>query len=299
LGNFGNLSGEELLHEALFDPDPAIRDKAALVLGEHGDRAATSQLVEALGRDEVRIRERAIRTLGVLRDPTAVEPLIDALAELRSRYLTVHALGRIQDPRAFEPLMKVLEEDKRTDVRGYTVAALGYLGNQAATPALLKVLANEPEIKWTPESLVRLGAVGEAPLFGTDVARGMPALKSGWGRCREKPELQRGGYLDRTTCRTNGPRAEIVFDADVEEQATVIVRARHLMNRSAKTVLLDVRLNNTSIGKVPLIQSFQEFRLAASAESFKKIPEHNHITLKLEKSGPFEVDHVLVLSLDD
>jgi HEAT repeat protein/arylsulfatase A-like enzyme len=299
LGSFGNLSGEELLHEALFDPDPAIRDKAALVLGEHGDRAATAQLVEALGRDEVRIRERAIRTLGVLKDPTAVEPLIDALAELRSRYLTVHALGRIQDPRAFEPLMKVLEEDKRTDVRGYTVVALGYLGNQAAIPALLKVLADEPEIKWTPESLVRLGAVGEAPLFGTDVAQGMPALKSGWGRCREKPELQRGGYLDRTTCRTNGSRAEIVFDADVEERATVIVRARHLMNSSAKTALLDVRLNNTSIGQVSLIQSFQEFRLAASAESFKKIPEHNHITLKLEKSSPFEVDHVLVLSLDD
>ena len=299
LGNLGNISGRELLHEALFDPDPGIRDKVALVLGEHGDKAATPQLIEALGRNDVRTREQAIKALGKVGDPAAVEPLIDALDELRSRYLTVHSLGKIRDPRAFEPLMSVLAEDKRTDVRGYTVVALGYLGKKEAIPALLDVLANEPEIKWTPESLVRLGAVGTAPLFGTDIASSMPAMKSGWGRCYERPELVQDGYMDRTACRTIGPRAEVSFEANVQERAVVIVRARHLLGKSTKTAILDVQLNGESIGAVSLTREFQETRLTVPASAFRSPPEKNHVVLKLEKNGVFEVDHILALSQED
>ena len=296
LANLNNMKGADLLYEALFDPDPAVRDKVALALGARGDKAATEQLVEALGRDEVSIRERAIKMLGIVGDPAAVGPLIDALAELRSRYLTVHTLGRIRDPRAFEPLMKVLAEDKRTDVRGYTVVGLGYLGDKQAIPALLEVLAMEPEIKWTPESLVRLGAVGTPPLFGTDAAKRAPALRNGWGRCRERDPMALHQFLDQTSCATVGPRADVAFEAAVEDSAVVIIRARHQLGKKVKTASMSVALNGETIGEATLLPDFEETRLDVDASLFKASPELNHISLKLAKNGTFEVDHILVLA---
>jgi hypothetical protein len=287
------------LRDALFDEDPALRDQAAIVLGRAGDDIATPFLVEALGRNDHKIREQATKILGNLRDPSAVDPLLDALKNYRLRYLTVLALGKIGDLKAYDAIMDRLENDPHTDVRGYCVVALGWMGATAAVPRLLRLLKEEPEIKWTPETLVRLGAVGKAPLFGTDVAKGLPALKNGWGQCVEKQKVLQTEYLDRTSCQSTGPRADLAFKAEISEGALVVLRARHLLKGANLTVPLEVHINGRKVHVVEITPDFTEFRLPTDKSVFRDRQGNHSVTLKMNKNGKFEVDHVLVLSVDE
>ncbi|MDJ0765129.1 MAG: sulfatase-like hydrolase/transferase [Myxococcota bacterium] len=294
LGEVGDMSGLDLVYDALFDIDPELRDRAGLILGQHRDRAATPALVEALGRDDVGVREKAIRALGRLQDKTAVPHLLEALVEERTRYLVVLALGKIGDARAYDALIDVLDHDRFQDVRGYAVVALGWLGLEKAIPRLIRVLRDEPEIKWTAESLVRLGAVGEAPLFGTDVAQGMGSTLSGFTTCKEKPPFVDGAFLNRTACRTAGNSATLRFFAFAPNGATVILRARHLLKDNRKTPLLTIRVDGAQVGKAPLLGKFQEVRLQTNGNIWT---EGKHvISLHLDRNGPFELDHFLVLA---
>jgi HEAT repeat protein len=294
LGRMGNSAGRELLVEALYDPEPALRDEAALTLGRMGDRAAAGALTEALGRDDVKIREQAIRMLGRLGDPSTVDALIEALVEDRTRYLTVLALGKIGDARALEPLLEVVDKDRYTDVRGYAVVALGWLGERAAIPRLVRVLAEEPEIKWTSEALVRLGAVGQAPLFGVDAVDGLGAAAAGLGSCTAKEKIIHGEFLGRTTCRTVGARASLSFQAEAPEGATVLLSGRHLLRDKGAEVGLRVAVDGVPVGRVVLGAALSEHRIETPGEVWEA--GRHKVTLRLERAGAFEVDHLLVLA---
>jgi arylsulfatase A-like enzyme/HEAT repeat protein len=287
--------GRDLLRDALYDDDPAVRDRVALALGGLGDAAAVPALVEALGRDDLKVRENAIRLLGDLRDPAAVEPLIETIAEERTRYLSVLALGKIGDPRAYDTLVDVLKYDTHTDIRGYAVVALGWLELEAAVPRLLRVLAEEHEIKWTAEALVRLGAVGEGKLFGTDVAKGAPALAGGWGDCAEKERVLPEEFLERTKCATKGREARLAFDAAAAEGATLIVRARHLDADKGAAIPLAIAVDGRKIASIELRgEEMHEARIEIGADAF---PSGKHtVELQLAKAAPFEVDYFLVLA---
>jgi arylsulfatase A-like enzyme len=287
--------GRDILRDALYDDDPAIRDKAALALGGLGDAAAVPVLIEALGRDDLKVREEATKLLGDLRDPMAVEPLIETVAEERTRYLSVLALGKIGDPRAYDTLMDVLQYDTHTDVRGYAVVALGWMGRPAAVPRLLRVLREEPEIKWTAEALVRLGAVGEGPLYGTDVAKGAPALVSGWGDCREKELILPDEFLERTKCATKGSTARLAFFAAAPGGATLIVRARHLLADKGATARLAILVDRREIASIELRgEEMHETRVEVGPGVFP--PGRHTVELELGQPGAFEVDHFLVLA---
>ncbi len=294
LGGLGDLSGQDLMRDALFDEDPDIRDRAALVLGRLGDRAAGPGLIEALGRNDVKIREQAIRMLGRLGDPETADALIEALAEDRTRYLVVLALGKIGNSKAMGALMDVLEHDRYTDVRGYAVVGLGWLGLAEAVPRLVRVLRQEPEIKWTAEALVRLGGIGKAPVFGTDAARGLPALTRGFGRCTEKPKIVHGEFLGRTLCRSLGRTAELGFEADAPHGATVILRARHLLADKGRAAQLIVRIGGNEVFGVKLGGELEEFRIETPAGVW---PAGTHrVVLALDQVGAFELDHFVVLA---
>jgi HEAT repeat protein len=293
LGDLGDTSGRDLMHDALFDDDPTIRDRAGLALARLGDSTASPALVEALGRNNHQIREKAIRMLGRLADPSTTEPLLSALSELRNRYLVILALGKIGDPRAYDPLMEILDSDDRTDVRGYTVLSLGWLELPEAIPRLIRVLKEEPEIKWTPESLIRLGAIGHDPVFGTDIAKGQPALKHGFENCIEKRRIIHHEYMGRTTCQTTSRVAEISFFANVPNQGIAILRARHLLDDKSQTAALTMQVDGNPIGQVELTPEFQEFRI--ETQPGRWLPKNHRVTLKLSKAGRFELDHFLVV----
>jgi HEAT repeat protein len=281
------------MHDALFHDDPAIQDRAGLALGRLGDPTAAPALVEALGRNNLQTREKAIRMLGRLADPSTTEPLLTALSELRNRYLVILALGKIGDPRAYDPLMQILDSDNRTDVRGYAVLSLGWLELPEAIPRLIRVLKEEPEIKWTPESLVRLGAVGTAPVFGTDVAKNLPALKHGFGKCTEKRRIIHHEYMGRTRCQTTGRVAELSFFANAPDEAVAILRARHHLGDKSQIASLAVLVDGRPIGQVELTPEFQEFRIATAPGTWSS--NEHRVTLKLSKNAPFELDHFLVI----
>lgn len=116
-------------------------------------------------------------------------------------------------------LNKILNSGSQLDVRGYAVVSLGWIGKPEAIPKLLELLRKEPEIKWTAESLVRLDAVGHAPLFGADIRKGSSAERRGFGKCVEKEPILDGEYLGRTVCRTLGNEAELAFFADAPDGA--------------------------------------------------------------------------------
>jgi arylsulfatase A-like enzyme len=294
LGELGNPQGQDLLRDALYDDDPSIRDRAARALGELGDRAAVPVLIEALGRDDLKVREHAIRLLGRLGDPRATEALIEILAEDRTRYLAVLALGKIGDRRAYEPLLEVLEHERHTDIRGYTVVALGWMELPEAIPRVLRVLEEEPELRWTPEALVRLEAVGRAPLYGSDIAEGAPAMKSGWGSCLTKEKILHQEYLGRTTCKSSGRVATLELDAAAPHGAEVIVRARHLFPDKGLEAELKIAVDGRPVGVVKLSGKMEQLRIETSGEHWRA--GRKRVRLELDPPGRFEVDHLLVLA---
>ncbi len=298
LGAMGDLSGEALLRDALFSDSPELRDQAAFILGRAGDTIATPFLIEALGRDDYKMRDQATKALGVLRDPAAVDALLDALKQYRLRYLTVLTLGKIGDLRAYDALMDRLENDDHTDVRGHCVIAFGWMEATAAVPRLIRLLREEPEIKWTPETLVRLGAPGAPPLFGTDVAKGLPALKSGWGRCVEKEKvIDSQNYLGRTSCETTGGRAELSFPADIPDDSIIILRARNLQSQEMLKTPLEIFVDGRKAHEIEITPNFAEYRLPTPKGTFKPGRQHR-MTFKLNNNGKFEVDHALVLTAE-
>ena len=109
-----------------------------------------------------------MRWLGRIRDPRAVEPLLSLLPEFGLRYLLAVALGQIGDPRAYDALVGMLDWESRTNIRDEVVRGLGLLGDTRAIPRLLAALDDEPALKNSAESLIRLHALEHGALGGLD-----------------------------------------------------------------------------------------------------------------------------------
>ncbi|MFO8073017.1 MAG: sulfatase-like hydrolase/transferase [Polyangia bacterium] len=292
LGRLGSSRGARVLREALGSRETSRRDRAALALANLGDTAAVPALIEALHRGDLELRTAAIRHLGRLGDRRAFEPLVDLLDDNRTRYRTVKALGLLGDPRAGAVLLDVLASDDHTDTRCYAVQSLGRLGIEWAAPRLLRLLVEEPELECTAESLVRIGAVGRAPLFGTDLARGAPSLVSGWARCTADGE-GRGGYLGRTTCLSSGSRAELRFEAMADRGGLLLVRARHLGDDPASSEKLEVRIDGRLAATAELSGAMREYRFSLEPGLWPS----GSLPISLVSAGGerFEVDHILLL----
>ena len=126
--------GEEAvpaLEDALMDPDPQVRAKAAWCLGVIGSERSVEPLVKALGDPSRDVRLGAAGALKKM-GSSAVEPLIRALREgddeLRKEAARV--LGDIGDERAAGSLVEALT-DRDERVRGRVVASLVKLGEPA------------------------------------------------------------------------------------------------------------------------------------------------------------------------
>ncbi len=299
LAAVNNDDGRNLLRAALYDDDPSIRDLAAISLGKLGDLAAVPVLIEALGRNDLKVRENAIRLLGDLRDPRATEPLIETIAEDRTRYLSVLALGKIGDPRAFDTLMDVLEHETHTDIRGYAVVALGWLELEGATSKFMRILDEEPEIKWTSEALIRLGAIEKGLLFGTDIQEKATALKNGWGKCTSRERVVPGEFMGRTTCATIGSEATLEIEASAPGGAVVFIRARHLDPDNTERTTLRITVDGVVAGEAVLRATMEEYRIDTVADFWLRGKHEIKLEQKNASGGKFEVDHFLVVPRKD
>ena len=124
LVRIGPLALEELVPLAVH-PDPDVRWKACVALGEIGDRRAAPVLIERLTDLDRFVRGRAVSALVRLGAP-AGGPLARALEDpdARIRQGAAEALGQIGDPAAMEGLLIAIRDPVESVRRAAAVALL-------------------------------------------------------------------------------------------------------------------------------------------------------------------------------
>lgn len=152
-----SLDSPDLI-DALRDPDPGVRRRAA--------ELAASQVDEVLGS----------ALLGILEDP---EPLVVEMA--------AWALGeRNAAPDVIEALSHIAEHHEDPLCRESAVAALGALGDPAGLPAILRATTDKPAIR-------RRAVIALAPFEGEEVDAALVRARSDrdW-QVRQAAEDQEG-----------------------------------------------------------------------------------------------------------
>jgi HEAT repeat protein len=159
LGDFRDPRAILPLIEVLHDEDRAVREAAATALRKIG-AAGVPGLIQALQDPNGNVQEAAVGILKDLAEPSTVEPLIGCL-QSKNWVLRMHAakaLGALGDERAIRPLIPLLMDPVKA-VRVDTTEALARIG-RAALASLLAALRHEEWILrlHACEALGKMGA---------------------------------------------------------------------------------------------------------------------------------------------
>jgi HEAT repeat protein len=147
------------LINALENPDEDVRWKAAISLGEIGDRRAIDPLIRLLGDEDRFVRSRAAYAIGIMGEQV-IQPLAEVLSTEKNpdlRLGAVMALGRIQADPATRLLIRATT-DSAWDVRQEAMTALAATGRDGLLVLLdaLKFAEKREEI-----NIIRvLGEIG-------------------------------------------------------------------------------------------------------------------------------------------
>ncbi len=109
LGDIGNRQSVGALIKSLGDKDPNVSHSAAEALGKIGDRSALFPLIELL-KGDFWVQYSAIAAISAMRDYRAVPHLLQLLDNELLAAPVIDALGEIADPRALYPLGKILPQ---------------------------------------------------------------------------------------------------------------------------------------------------------------------------------------------
>ncbi len=296
----GRLFDKRALHalrQLVVSEDPDIRSRAAVSLGRLRDRTAVPGLIDALWiAPNDYEKQEAVRWLGRLRDNRALEPLINLLPELRTRYLVVIAMGQIGDQRAFEPLADVLSWDTHPNIRDNVIRGLGLLGDTRAIDLILPIAANDPTMKNTSESLVRLDAIGMKAIGGTDGLKERLET-SKFGRCYRGPLLHDWDYLHRTWCETTKGSASLRLEVPKSVANSAFGSFAVLgikRTDSEQPIQLRLSIGETEFEPVQFDGSWQEFRWPVDAGVLSSGAVRAHVRCA-DTSARFAVDHLLLL----
>src|SRR6516162_1505266 len=132
----------------LKDADPNVRVQELNKLRDIQDPDADRLLIEYLADPDIRVKMKDLDLLGYRETNSAVEPISQMLflrsTEPAVRLHAVAALGRIGDGQGALPIMQYLQEETDDQGRGTAVFALGEIGNDKATPVLVKLTDEDP-----------------------------------------------------------------------------------------------------------------------------------------------------------
>lgn len=211
---FGGLDGVLVAAEALKalidNPDPAMRQHAAKVLGAIGVRNFYQPVLQLMNDPEVRVRRDAITAAGVLRSPEFVIPLIYRTQSRDTAREAIEALTQF-GPSIIPTLAKVLANRlEDASIRRAVARVLARLGASDAVEVIAKQL-DEPDEELRGNMYRALArAVKGQRLLLKDQAPVKAALDRELGRAWQTlHHAQRLGLEQGPTVDTprNGPRA--------------------------------------------------------------------------------------------
>ena len=142
------------------DPEPAIRHRAATLLGLRGDARAISILIEAARTGQQDCQLRAIEALGQLQDERGGMVLVEALDsdDEEVHWAASQALTAMKEA-ALPALVQILKAPK-PHVRWHAACELGDIGDARAAGGLAEALFDDDfSVRWAAaEALSKLGA---------------------------------------------------------------------------------------------------------------------------------------------
>jgi len=152
LGHLENGAGIDALLTLTRDSDPEVRANAIESLGHFEGQRIVEAMVNALKDASPHVRERAADNLGDFENlRTAPRALIDALTDVNRevRRAAANSLGNIGDEAAV-PALRRLVADNDQDTRRRAVEALKEIGGEEAIQALMGLLRDpDPEVRKT------------------------------------------------------------------------------------------------------------------------------------------------------
>lgn len=209
------LAGDRaVLHmvEKLDDPDPIVRERAALALGELGDERSFEVLLEIVRNPDFNVALRALHALRNYQSPKYFEPLLSTFWELSlaldlsktiiacdreraftafsetlagqnisRRRLAVRALSHFDD-RDLVPLYVGMLEDADQEVRKQAVHALSEQRDPRSIPALIARLGDTDYgiVESTALELGRIGDRRAVPALLALALGGYPRMHAAW-----------------------------------------------------------------------------------------------------------------------
>lgn len=137
LVRFGSESVPQLI-KLLQDSNEEVRNFAAVMLGDIGNRKSVEALIRALGDKDANVSHSAAEALGKIGDRAALFPLIELLkGDFWVQYAAISAIGAMRDYRAVPHLMQLLDNEL---LAGPVIDALGEIGDARALYPLGKIL---------------------------------------------------------------------------------------------------------------------------------------------------------------
>jgi cyclophilin family peptidyl-prolyl cis-trans isomerase/HEAT repeat protein len=138
------------LQRFLKDPDPRVRQRAALALGRLQDSTTVRDLRPLLGDPDVEVKREVVFALGQIGHRSA-RPALEALlvpGDEETEDLAIEALGKLGDHAATPRLLPLLD-DPSPRLRGEVGVALWRLADSTAIDALIAHRTDpDPEVRW-------------------------------------------------------------------------------------------------------------------------------------------------------
>ncbi len=164
-----------LIKSLTMDKDTTVRGGAAEALGKIGCTGAVAPLMEALAAEQhSSVRWRIAMALGKLESTMGAENspvsehldvrhvLIEALVSDKDgavRESAAEALGEIGSEESSSALMDALSLDENADVRGSAAYALGFMKSEEALPVLIKALISDTNCEVRGRAAYALGRI--------------------------------------------------------------------------------------------------------------------------------------------
>lgn len=147
----------DYLISKLNDPNPNIKERVILKLGEPGNIKAGPYLMPLLNSESVKIKSAAIVALGTIGYKEAIDEIIKNLYDIELMGASIFALQKMPDEKAVEPLIEILLDKNKTDSVYFMITrALVEYKDERVADALIKVLE-----EGSFRSIDAAGALGE------------------------------------------------------------------------------------------------------------------------------------------